>query len=227
MDSQQAETLPQPSQNNQPRRRSSTVPWAIAIASLVTCAVLSFFLYKSLTISSGTVQPAPVKENNATEQASASGVETREAKYHAVIGKYSIKLPSEYYIIVDHDGKALGGYDITQLRVVKAKDINNHLLTGNMTGNGGVLINSSKSNIGAYTLQDGVNAATRERVSTPQPDVTIDGITGKSFVLSGHGSEEVIVFENKGVVHTITAVDSDLPEVKQALQQVITGLKFD
>lgn len=165
-------------------------------------------------------QSPTVKEKVVNSPAIAPG----QAKYAATVGKFTLTLPSQYYITVELDGGFEGG-PATRLTV------------GTVSTKAEQTIISpahARVSIGAYLIGDGNTYEARKKAELAEQEATklttvkVDGVDAEVYQLSGLFTDKKLFFTKNDIFYVITAgsVDSTTSPQKD-LDEVVKGFKFN
>jgi hypothetical protein len=149
------------------------------------------------------------------------------ASYQATVGKFTLTLDDNYYIIVEHDGGFEGG-PITQLRIGTKGE--NGTQTVDSSSHESVSITAVPLN--GENFEDRVaNALSADEgvTQTKLESVEVDGVDAEVYRLAGLFNDKKLFFTNSDVFYTITAGNAanDQSASEAVLTDVLAGFKFD
>lgn len=218
----------QPIPPSKPKSKKVFV-WLGFVVIVFVATLLGYLYYIERTTSQSLRDEIQLTASNtkASDNVSSPAIAPAQAKYSANVGKFTLTLPSEYYVIVDLDGGFEGG-PATQLSVgtqsTKAEQtiispehsrisISAHPLAGD----------SYESRKTAAIEQTGVTEQTKVGVTK------VDGTEAETYEFSGLFTQRVLYFAKNDIFYTITAgnVEGETSLVQKDLDAVLKGFKFN
>lgn len=225
-----------PTQDSTPSRVSSIRSSKLFVVTTVALGLLSGVLGILLALekqnAAGIVQRAakqssqvqtkptqdPASVNNGTQEE----VETvMKTSYSAEVGKFTLSLPADYYIIREQDGGGEGG-PLTRVAVGKKHDQGVSVVDAS---------SHQKVSVSAYPMEN--RGSFRDQVnnelyqdnykqldSVPMPGASS---TAEVYEIYGIGDARAYFFEEAGIFYVID-VATWMPETQEVVEDVIAGL---
>lgn len=203
--------------------------WLGFIAVIVVAGLLGYLYFIERGNSQTLRDEIQLMASNAkaSDNVSSPAIAPAQAKYSAAVGKFTLTLPSEYYIIVDLDGGFEGG-PVTRLNV------------GTLSTKAEQTIISpdySRISIAAYPLggdsyEERKTAAIEQTGVTQQTKVSnvkVDGVEAEAYEFGGLFTQREHYFTKNDIFYVITAgnVDTETSPVQKDLVAVLKGFKFN
>ena len=148
-------------------------------------------------------------------------VKDQDTIYNPSIGRYTLKLPSKYVVVVNHDGGGEGGTS-TLIEIAES------------TKTSGVVKGAFYDQVTLNTyflMSDGdfrsnVDAEVKELQAEKQASIKIDGLDAEVYAYIGLGSPKNVYFAKNGMYYKITMKDTS-EAANAKLEAIVSGLKFD
>lgn len=159
-------------------------------------------------------------ENSKKSQDAKKPEDTSQTTYKAEVGKFSLSLPSDYVIIKNLDAGFEGG-PATILTIGKKTSLNG--VVDSLVGDEAKL----EANPNFQSFEDFVTNKNSdfEGGVKNQPNVSVDGVSARSFKLSGLIDMKALAFEKNKISYYIRVVDS--AEGQKTLDAIVAGFKFN
>jgi hypothetical protein len=193
----------------------------LGLLVLLVAAGLLGYLYWAERESNKTLE-TQLSQAGKSSNSSSPTIAPAQAKYHATVGKFTLTLPSQRYIIVDLDGGFEGG-PATRLSIGTISDKAEQTI---------VSPNHARVSVAAYPYADG-ELDSRKASEVGSPDATklasvkVDGVDAEAYQIAGLFTDKKLLFTKNGLFYVITAGSADGTDVQTVFDEVVKGFKFD